>query len=221
MEVAALFRPEVRIEGGRVLEFTPPANDFHFDPEHRLVLFQGKEPNLHWRSFGQCILQVARQTGVNRIVFVGSFGGSVPHTRQPRLYAAISDETLRPLLERYSLRPSSYTGPGSFATYLMTQVGHQGLEMLSLVAEIPGYLQGLNPSSIEAVIRRLAAMLSLEVDLPQLRQASDEWESRVTAAVEKDAELAERIRQLEQEYDDDLLETGGKTWFVDKDGEPG
>ena len=40
-----------------------------------------------------------------------------------------------------------------------------GLEMTSLVAEIPGYLQGTNPLSIEAVTRRLTKILQLPLDL--------------------------------------------------------
>ena len=54
-----------------------------------LVLFLGKEPNLNWRAFGDCILELARKVGVRRVLFVGSFGGAVPHTREPRLYAEV------------------------------------------------------------------------------------------------------------------------------------
>ena len=77
--------------------------------------------------------------------------------------------------------------------------------MLSLVAEIPGYLQGLNPLSIEAVTRRLRRILNQPVSLDKLRRASDEWEVQVTEAVEKDEELAARVRKLEQQYDNVLI----------------
>jgi proteasome assembly chaperone (PAC2) family protein len=78
--------------------------------------------------------------------------------------------------------------------------------MLSLVAEIPGYLEGVNPRSIEAVTRRLAGLLSQPVDLEALRKASDEWELHVTEAVEKDTELAETVHKLEEQYDNELIE---------------
>ena len=77
--------------------------------------------------------------------------------------------------------------------------------MLSLAAEIPGYLQGINPLSIEAVTRRLGAMLEWPVDLDKLRQASNAWEIQVSEAVEKDEKLAATIRKLEEEYDNELL----------------
>ena len=150
---------------------------------------------------------MAARTQISTILFVGSFGGTVPHTREPRMFVSVSDAKLKPLYQRYGVRLSNYEGPGSFVTYLMTQAGKHGLEMASFVAEIPGYLQGTNPRSIEAVTRRLASILGLQLDMAQLRVDSDEWENQVTAAVAKDTELAEQIRKLEEQYDDDLIDT--------------
>ena len=176
MEVAALFRPEVEVEDGLLKNMSMPTNTFYCHEPAKLLLFIGKEPNLRWRTFGDCILQFARRTGVSRILFVGSFGGSVPHTREPRLHVSCSDPALLPEMERYGVRRSTYEGPGSFTTYLMSQAPSAGIQMISLVAEIPGYLQGTNPSSIEAVTRRLAKIIKLPLELDSLRIASTEWE---------------------------------------------
>jgi proteasome assembly chaperone (PAC2) family protein len=174
------------------------------------VLFLGKEPNLHWKTFGDCIFRFAEKMGIGRILFVGSFGGPVPHTRQPRLYVTCSERRLLPKMEKYGVRRTGYEGPGSFTSYLMTQVPSAGIEMVSLVAEIPGYLQGPNPLSIEAVTRRLAKILKLSLDLDSLRSASTRWELEVSSAVEENEELAEQVRKFEREYDDDLLEREGE-----------
>jgi proteasome assembly chaperone (PAC2) family protein len=206
MEIAALFRPHIKIDEGLVQEFEMPANTFYCHQPANLVLFIGKEPNMHWRSFGECVFEFARDVGVKRILFVGSFGGSVPHTREPRLYVTCSDESLLSEMERYGVRRTGYEGPGSFTTYLMTQSATAGLEMMSLVAEIPGYLQGTNPMSIEAVTRRLAKILQLPLDLDSLRSASTKWELEVSTAIEDNEEMATKVRELEQEYDDELLE---------------
>src|SRR4029079_19372623 len=136
------------------------------------------------------------------ILFVGSFGGSVPHTREPRLYVTCSDAALLPAMEQYGLRRTGYEGPGSFTSYLLTRAPAAGLEMTSLVAEIPGYLQGRNPLSIEAVTRRLAKILRGPLELGALRAESTEWELRVSQAVERDDDLAETVRKLEEAYDD-------------------
>jgi proteasome assembly chaperone (PAC2) family protein len=210
MELTALFRPHIEIEDGMIKTIEMPSSTFYCHGPADLVLFVGKEPNLRWRAFGDCIFRLAREVGVRRILFVGSFGGSVPHTRQPRLFITCSDGGLLREMERYGVRRTGYQGPGSFTSYLMTQAASAGLEMVSLAAEIPGYLQGTNPVSIEAVTRRLAKILKLSLDLDSLRTASTAWELQVSGAVEQDEQLAEKIRQLEREYDDDLLELDGQ-----------
>ena len=206
MEVTALFRPHVKYVGGLVESFDMPSNDFYADPAANIAFFVGKEPNLNWISFAECIFDVAKRLGVGRIIFMGSFGGSVPHTREPRLFGSVSERRLLPLLKQHGLKPTEYEGPGSFATYLLHDAPKRGVEMLSIAAEIPGYLQGANPTSIQAVTRRLAALLNLPVDLAKLREASPEWEIQVSEIVEKDKKLAHTVRKLEEQYDNELIE---------------
>ena len=208
MEVAALFRPEVKMDDGMILEFDVPTNTIHADPAANLVFFIGKEPNLRWQGFADAIFEVANSLGVSRIIFMGSFGGTVPHTREPRMFASVSHPHLRTLLKEHGLRFSDYEGPSSFATMLLSQSAARGIEMFSLVSEIPGYLQGLNPLSIEAVTRRLSRILNVQVDMDMLRRASNDWEVQVSHAVEKDQELADTVRKLEEQYDNELIGKG-------------
>jgi proteasome assembly chaperone (PAC2) family protein len=205
MEVAALFRPHIEIEDGLVKSIDLPSNTFYCHEPGGLMLFVGKEPNLRWRAFGDCVFELARKVGVRRVLFVGSFGGAVPHTRQPRLYVTCSEPGLLEEMAPYGLRRSGYEGPGSFASYLQTRAPEAGLQMISFAAEIPGYVQGPNPACIEAVTRRLAKLLRLPLDLVSLREASTEWELGVSALIEKDEELAATVRRLEEAYDNDLL----------------
>lgn len=209
MEIATLFRPEIKIEDGIVREINMPTNTFYGHPSENVVLFVGKEPNMHWRSFARCMFNFAERLGIIRILFVGSFGGSVPHTREPRLYVVASEPRLLEPMDQFGVRRTGYEGPGSFISYMMTEAQGAGFEMTSLVAEIPGYLQGVNPVSIEAVTRRLAKILQLPVDLDSLRQASTEWEFQISNLVEETEGMAEKVRELEADYDDELLEEEG------------
>jgi proteasome assembly chaperone (PAC2) family protein len=205
MEITSLFRPAIAIEDGLITSLEMPANTFYCHEPANLVLFLGREPNLAWRAFGDCVIDLAHRAGVKRVLFVGSFGGSVPHTREPRLHVTCSDAALLPEMGRYGLRRSGYKGPGSFTSYLLTRAPAAGLEMVSLVAEIPGYLQGRNPMSIEAVTRRLAKILRLPLDLESLRTESTAWELEISQAVEQDKKMAKMVRKLEQAYDNELL----------------
>jgi proteasome assembly chaperone (PAC2) family protein len=207
MDIAALFRPQVKVVDGLIEgELGMPTNIFHVDAAAKLVFFLGREPNMLWQTFADCIFEMAQKLGVKRIIFMGSFGGTVPHTREPRMYGSVSHEHLRPVLAKHGLRLSNYEGPAGFSSLLLARSPARGIEMISLVAEIPGYLEGLNPRSIEAVTRRLAGLLGQPVDLESMRKASDEWELHVTEAVEKDSELEETVRKLEEQYDTELIE---------------
>lgn len=208
MEIAALFRPEVKYEDGLIANFDMPQDTFHADPAANLVYFVGKEPNLRWPTFARAIFTLAGEVGVGRIIFIGSFGGAVPHTREPRLYGSVSHAGLWESLEQYGIRKSQYEGPSSFATYLLHNAAANGVEMISLAAEIPGYLEGINPLSIEAVSRRVAKILNVQLDVDKLRRMSNEWEAEVTALVQKDTKLASTVRQLEEQYDNELIEPG-------------
>jgi proteasome assembly chaperone (PAC2) family protein len=210
MELNALFRPHLKIEDGRIVALEMPTNTFYCHEPARLALFLGKEPHLHWRTFGDALLELVRQVGLRRILFVGSFGGSVPHTREPRLHVTASNDELLRQLQRYALRRTAYEGPGSFTSYLLTRGPEAGVEVASLAAEIPGYLQGRNPMSIEAVTRRLAKILQLPLDLQSLRAESTEWEVEVSRVVEKDKKMMKMVQEMEKAYDDELLRLEGE-----------
>ncbi len=206
MEFAALFRPHIEIREGLVEQIEMPTSLFYSHDAEHLLFFVGREPNMHWKQYGECILSFAHEIGVRRILFVGSYGGAVPHTRQPRLYVTCSEKRLLTEMQPYAVGRTGYEGPGSFTSYLMTQAPSAKLEMVSLVAEIPSYLQGTNPSCIEAVTRQLAKILKLPLQLDALRSESTHWELAISRQVEEDESLTTEIRKLEQAYDDQLLE---------------
>ncbi len=108
MEVAEIFRPHIEIDNGLIQSLEMPTNTFYCHEEGKLCLFVGKEPHMHWRSFGEAIFDFVRTVGVSRILFVGSFGGAVPHTREPRLYVTCSDAESLEEMEKYGVRRSGY-----------------------------------------------------------------------------------------------------------------
>jgi hypothetical protein len=77
MEVATLFRPFARDADGFVREFEPPENVFFADEANNLIFMLGKEPNLNWELYAECIFSFAAQADVETIYFVGSVAGLV------------------------------------------------------------------------------------------------------------------------------------------------
>jgi predicted ATP-grasp superfamily ATP-dependent carboligase len=207
MEVSAVFRPHTEIEDGVITAFQPPENTFFGHEKGEILLFRGKEPHFHWAEFADCIFSFASQAGVSVLYFVGSFGGAVPHTREPRLFSTVSDESLKPGLEQFGIGFTDYQGPASFSTYLLAHAAEHGLRMTSLVAEIPAYIQGTNPKSIDAVLRTLAAILGLPANPDDLKALTAAWEERLNSVLENKPDLAKYIRKLEEDYDNEVFDT--------------
>jgi proteasome assembly chaperone (PAC2) family protein len=184
-----------------------PANEFSVSVEENLVLFEGKEPNVRWESFGDCLFELAGRVGLERIYAVGSVAGSVPHTRDPRMSCSVSHEHLREGLVESGMRLGQYEGPASIVTYLTQRAPREEMEMVSLVAEIPVYVDGTNPICIESVTRKVAGVLGVQVDLGELRAWRDMFERRLSEVVKDEDELLEQVRRLESDYDNDIFDT--------------
>lgn len=207
MEVAAMFRPHVKMEEGLVKDYVPPSLEFYVAESSQLLLFSGREPNFHWQKFGHVLLNYAEAWGVQRMYFVGSVAGAVPHTREPRLFSSVSHAHLRDELKPFLAGFSNYEGPASMVTYLLIEAKQRNLELATLVAEIPAYIQGRNAKSIESVVRKLSAILGIGLDMTPLRKLSDHWERRLNEAIDDREDLLEHIQQLEADYDNEVFDT--------------
>lgn len=218
MEVAALFRPHCRIRKGIVREFEFPDNAFFAADREDLILFSGKEPNMNWVDYGDSIFALCRQLHIQSAYFIGSVAGLVPHTRDPMLFCSVSDAQMKPRFESYGIKFSDYEGPASIITYLTTRAKEQGVEMASIVATIPAYVQGANPKCIVAVTRRMAGILGVHVNLDDLQAAADEFEKKLTELVQEQPELAENVLKIEQDYDNEIFSEMGdlKHWLHQK-----
>ena len=207
MEISALFRPHTTIENGLITELEFPNNVFHCHQPSDLILFAGKEPNLRWDAFADCIFSLGETFGVRRVYFIGSVAGVVPHTREPRLHCSVSDESLKGEFEGYGVRFSNYEGPASIVTYMTRQAPARGVEMVALVAEIPAYVQGTNPICIASVARRLAVILGVQLDFEELGEVREAFETKLSELVAEREQLAELVRKLEGDYDNEVFDT--------------
>ncbi|MBN2594606.1 MAG: PAC2 family protein [Sedimentisphaerales bacterium] len=216
MEVTALFRPHTQIKDGVIKSYEIPTNTFFYSEQHNLILFSGKEPNLNWEEFSECIFSICAEFSVEIIYFIGSVAGLVPHTREPRLFCSVSQSELKETFQHYGVKFTNYEGPASIVTYLTANCGNQNIKMVSLVAAIPAYVQGSNPKCIEAVTRRIAGMLEMEIDSADLMAMSDEFEKKLNEVVQEQPELESNIHKLEEDYDNEIFnnEMGAlKTWL--------
>jgi len=205
MEITALFRPHTKIQNGLIASYEIPSNEFFCSEKDDLILFIGKEPNLYWEEFAECIFSVCAEFHIEMIYFIGSVAGLVPHTREPRLFCSVSDPKLKETFQHYGVKFTNYEGPASIVTYLTANCNKRDLGMVSLVATIPAYVQGNNPKCIEAVTRRLVGMLGLQLELDDLTKVSDAFEKKLGDVVLEQPELQSNIHKLEEDYDNEIF----------------
>lgn len=206
-EMTNQFRPVVDIQEGVIQSLEEPLNLLYFDRKNNLFYFLGKEPHLNWRDYSTCVYQLIEFMGVTRLFFVGSVAGLVPHTRQPRFSCLVSHEEMKADLDEQNFRFADYQGPSSIVSYLTLLARQKNIPMLSLITEIPAYIQGNNPKCIEAVLRLLTHFLELDLNLTELRKTGENLEKKLTKAVKNREKLAEHIKLLEEHYDKDVFDT--------------
>ena len=207
MELSAILRPYTKMKDGLVQELKMPSNTFYCCEKQNVVLLLGKEPNLEWEQYGDCIFGLCARLNIHEIYFAGSIAGLTPHTRKPRMLFSVSDEKLKSVLPRQDTRFSNYEGPASIITYLMSRAPKEGVTILSIIAEVPAYVQGYNPRCIEATIRYISLLLDLQLNLDDLREAGDEYEKKLTDIVGTQPDLAKKVSELEEDYDNQLFDT--------------
>ncbi|MBC7188702.1 PAC2 family protein [Candidatus Aerophobetes bacterium] len=206
MEQVAQFRPYTLIEEGVVKKLIFPKNEFFYSEKEKIILFSGKEPNLRWEKYADCIFKVVEEAGVKKICFVGSVAGLVPHTREVRVTCSFSKNTKKENLSNYDVRFTNYQGPASIVTFLMSLCETKKVEMVNFVTEIPVYLQSRNPKGIKAAVRRAVRYLGIEIDVSDLSRMSEEFEKNIDKIVAGQPKLLEQIKKLEENYDKEIMD---------------
>jgi predicted ATP-grasp superfamily ATP-dependent carboligase len=164
-----------------------------------LVLVQGIEPSMRWRSFSGHIVDLAEALGVQVVVSLGALLGDVPHTRPVAMTGHASDAAL---LTRLGLPSTRYEGPTGIVGVLHAACAQAGLPAASLWAAVPHYVaSATNPKAALALLRRVEGIVGISVDVSELESATADYERQVGLAVQSDADIQAFVERLEQAAD--------------------
>ena len=202
-------RPLLDIERGVLGDPEWPALElWHLAPPDGpdLLLITGAEPDLSWKSLCDAVVGIAEDSGAHRYVGLGAVPGPVPHTRPVRLISTSSDEEL---LEQVGRPHEEVVVPASCQVVLETALRDAGLTTLGLWARIPHYVAGEYPAGAQALLFRSAKYLDLDVDSSVFDSEIIDHRTKLDVAAAGSPEITNHIEQLEEVYDDDLLDDQG------------
>lgn len=168
--------------------------------ERDVVLIRGIEPSMRWRTFCEQVLEVCHALEVSRIVLLGALLADVPYTRPLPVSGSASGPEMA---ARLKLTPTRYEGPTGIVGVLHDACLRAELDAVSFWVHVPHYANNPPcPKATLALLHRIEEVLDLPIPVLDLAEEAAEWEARVRAAAEQDADLAEYIRELEQRAGD-------------------
>ncbi len=200
-------RPYITLEHDGVRHLTWPTTRVFVArlplPVRDVVIIQGIEPNMRWRAFVREIVGLAHELGVARVVTLGALLSDSPHTRPVPISVTASDEGGALDL---GLEQSRYEGPTGIVGVLLDACARAGMPAVSLWAAVPHYVsQPPCPKATLALLRKVEDVLDVPVSVGELTDEAAAWEAGVNEVAEDDDEIADYVRQLEEQSDSDGL----------------
>jgi proteasome assembly chaperone (PAC2) family protein len=204
-------RPTITMDEGQTRRIEWPENNVIAvsvpTAERDLVLFDGTEPNLRWRTFSETIATVADALGVEMVITLGALIAEVSHTLPVPITGLASSQEL---VEELELERSSYEGPTGIVGVVHDLCRQNGLDSASLWAAVPHYVAAVpNPKAALALLRRLEGLTGIAVEASELEEETEDYEEQIGRAVAANPEIEELVSRIEAEQVD-LLEEGGE-----------
>lgn len=211
-------RPQVRLVDGHTRSIDWPSNQFWAatvpGTDTDVVLLQGTEPGLKWRTFCEQVLGVVRQLDAKLVVTLGALLAEVPHTRPVRVIGTAEDDDL---IERLRLHRSTYEGPTGIVGVLHEQCRRRGVPSLSLWGAVPTYVSGpSSPTAALALVRRVGDLLSAPVETAELEGESEAYLRRIDEVVADDSDLEPFLARLEEAYDEEDETDADPALFIEE-----
>jgi proteasome assembly chaperone (PAC2) family protein len=196
-------RPEVYFDEDGLRKLRWPENEFlvirYPEGIRDIVVLNGVEPHVNWRTFTECVVAVARRLKCSLVVSLGAAAEQVPHTRVPFVVGSTTNEDLA---KRLGLSKPQYQGPTGVAGVLLEALDVAGIANVSLRVGVPHYLMNAqHPKSAAALLQHLQHVLGIPTDHRQLVDEISRWQELHDAAVEGDAQASAYVAMLERTHD--------------------
>jgi proteasome assembly chaperone (PAC2) family protein len=203
-------RPTISMDEGQTRRIEWPENNLYAveipSADRDLVLLDGTEPNLRWRTFSETIATVADTLGVEMVITLGALIAEVSHTLPVPITGLASSAEL---VEELELERSNYEGPTGIVGVVHDLCRQNGIDSASLWAAVPHYVAAVpNPKAALALLRRLEGLTGIAVEASELEEETVDYEEQIGRAVAANPEIEELVTRIEAEQSDLIDEEG-------------
>jgi proteasome assembly chaperone (PAC2) family protein len=197
-------RPTITMAEGQTRRIDWPENNLIAarvpTADRDLVLLDGTEPNLRWRTFSETIATAADALGVEMVVTLGALIAEVSHTLPVPITSLASSQEL---IEELDLEHSNYEGPTGIVGVVHDLCRQAGIDSASLWAAVPHYVAAVpNPKAALALLRRLEGLTGIAVEASELEEETTDYEEQIGRAVAANPEIEELVARIEAEQVD-------------------
>lgn len=166
---------------------------------HDLVLLTGPEPDMAWHRFARRAARLATELGVSKMVSLGSYPFTTPHTRPSKVSLTTPSQDV---LAAMPFLRSSVDVPAGMSAVLEHELHDAGIPTVGLWAQVPHYISSLEyPAASVALLDALHEAADVVIDGAELRQAAMVQRERLDAMVAGNDEHQRMVEQLEQLHD--------------------
>lgn len=164
-----------------------------------VLVLHGAEPDHNWRSFCDAVVSLSQRFGVRRVIGLGSYPASSPHTRPSRL----SVTAATPDLASLGFTPATLDVPAGMQAALEMAHHAAGIESVGLWAQVPHYISGAHyPAASLALVDGLVGAAGVVLDSSQLAADALATRNRLDDLVDDDSSHRDMLAALEKQYDD-------------------
>jgi proteasome assembly chaperone (PAC2) family protein len=204
-------RPTISLDEGQTRRIDWPENNLYAvrvpSADRDLVLLDGTEPNLRWRTFSETIATAADALSIELMITLGALIAEVSHTLPVPITGLASSQDL---VEELELERSNYEGPTGIVGVVHDLCRQSGIDSASLWAAVPHYVAAVpNPKAALALLRRLEGLTGIAVEASELEEETADYEEQIGRAVAANPEIEELVSRIEAEQVD-LLDGEGE-----------
>ena len=197
------YRPMVSVTEGK-REIAIPNTFINYakrEGSHDFIFLHLLEPHMFGEDYTEGILEILKQFGVKRYMQIGAMYDAVPHTRKLLVTGSARGGPRELKFGDVQMQGNTYQGPTSINTVVSQKAPDFGIEVASLMAHLPQYVQlEEDYAGAARVLEILQGVYGLPPGLIDPRRGQVQYEE-ITKAVASNPRLIPVIKDLEASYD--------------------